>query len=189
MKNTFTKIITFIISVILLIVVIAVTYSGIKTSGFQHFNALEHNGTTITATTKQIRFQYGRNAFTVKAMLPFQIPQIYEVTVTSNPESNLTFLKDGEQFSFARLGDLTKYFGVETNSTEFFVTVSNEYYSMQAFLNAVYPGTNIELPDSPELKDYFILSVSLSGGETIRVYFCIDFSGFTLSIDPPNIIF
>ena len=39
------------------------------------------------------------------------------------------------------------------------------------------------------MKDYFILSVSFSGGETIRVYFCIDFSGFTLSIDPPNIIF
>lgn len=181
-----------IVAVILLTVLLASVgcgiYYAIETNGFTRFEYVEYNGRRLETTEKGVKLDRGKNVFEIKSMKPAAGVGKYTVRIQANSEAQFTFQADGNPQSFAHVGDVTEYFGIEISEDRFEVNIPSDY-SVSAVLSEKYGGETVTLPDElPKDTDFWIMSVGLSDGKNILVYFGVSDKP-TISINPPHIIF
>lgn len=179
--------------VILLMVLLAAVGCGIwyavETSGFTRFEYLEYNGQKITSELRQLRIPRGKSEFAVRSMNPFADEIKYEVKIEPNSAESFVFGVDGNQMTFAKVGELTEYFGVELGKGAFTLDIPKEY-SMKWLLSQVYEGSDVTVEDDVTMpdKDYFLMTVTFANGKTTRIYFGVGVVK-EIELDPPGIIF
>ena len=179
------------VAVILLTVLLAAVgcgiYYAIETNGFTRFEYVEYNGRRLGTAERGVKLARGKNVFEIK-MKPAAGAGKYTVRIQANSEAQFTFQADGNPQSFAHVGDVTEYFGIEISEDRFEVNIPSDY-SVSAVLSEKYGGETVTLPDElPKDTDFWIMSVGLSDGKNILVYFGVSDKP-TISINPPHIIF
>ena len=179
--------------VLLLVVLLAAAGCGIwyaiATNGFTRFITLEYNGKELAQNARQVVLNHGENEFGIRNMNPFSGELTYTVEIGPNAEENFNFTVDGNPAAFSRVGELTKYFGVEQGEGGFTVTVPQDY-TMEWLLSQVYAGSEVEMPEEFEKdKDYFEMTVEFSDGTDIMLLFNVSDKVSSIEIDPPSIIF
>ena len=181
-----------IVAVILLTVLLASVgcgiYYAIETNGFTRFEYVEYNGRRLETTEKGVKLARGKNVFEIKSMKPAAGAGKYTVRIQANSEAKFTFQADGNPQSFAHVGEVTEYFGIEISEDRFEVNIPSDY-SVSSVLSEKYGGETVTLPDElPKDTDFWIMSVGLSDGKNILIYFGVS-NKPTISINPPHIIF
>lgn len=179
------------VAVILLTVLLAAVgcgiYYAIETNGFTRFEYVEYNGRRLGTAERGVKLARGKNVFEIK-MKPAAGAGKYTVRIQANSEAQFTFQADGNPQSFAHVGDVTEYFGIEISEDRFEVNIPSDY-SVSAVLSEKYGGETVTLPDElPKDTDFWIMSVGLSDGKNILIYFGVSDKP-TISINPPHIIF
>lgn len=180
------------VAVILLTVLLAAVgcgiYYAIETNGFTRFEYVEYNGRRLETTEKGVKLDRGKNVFEIKSMKPAAGAGKYTVRIQANSEAKFTFQADGNPQSFAHVGEVTEYFGIEISEDRFEVNIPSNY-SVSSVLSEKYGGETVTLPDElPKDTDFWIMSVGLSDGKNILIYFGVSDKP-TISINPPHIIF
>lgn len=181
-----------IVAVILLTVLLAAVgcgiYYAIETNGFTRFEYVEYNGRRLGTAERGVKLARGKNVFEIKSMKPAGGAGKYTVKIQANGEAKFTFQADGNPQSFAHVGEVTEYFGIEISEDRFEVNIPSDY-SVSAVLSEKYGGETVTLPDElPKDTDFWIMSVGLSDGKNILIYFGVSDKP-TISINPPHIIF
>lgn len=179
--------------VLLLVVLLAAAGCGIwyaiATNGFTRFITLEYNGKELAQNARQVVLNHGENEFGIRNMNPFSGELTYTVEINPNAEENFNFTVDENPAAFSRVGELTKYFGIEQGEDAFTVTVPQDY-TMEWLLSQVYAGSEVEMPEEFEKdKDYFEMTVEFSDGTDIILLFNVSDKVASIEIDPPSIIF
>ena len=179
--------------VLLLVVLLAAAGCGIwyaiATNGFTRFITLEYNGKELAQNARQVVLNHGENEFGIRNMNPFSGELTYTVEINPNAEENFNFTVDENPAAFSRVGELTKYFGIEQGEDAFTVTVPQDY-TMEWLLPQVYAGSEVEMPEEFEKdKDYFEMTVEFSDGTDIMLLFNVSDKVSSIEIDPPSIIF
>lgn len=179
--------------VLLLVVLLAAAGCGIwyaiATNGFTRFITLEYNGKELAQNARQVVLNHGENEFGIRNMNPFSGELTYTVEINPNAEENFNFTVDENPTAFSRVGELTKYFGIEQGEDAFTVTVPQDY-TMEWLLSQVYAGSEVEMPEEFEKdKDYFEMTVEFSDGTDIMLLFNVSDKVSSIEIDPPSIIF
>ncbi|MBR2870414.1 MAG: hypothetical protein IKB98_03460 [Clostridia bacterium] len=90
------------------------------------------------------------------------------------PNEDFSFTVDGEEKTFLSLSNLTDYFDVEYLAEGFSVKLSEDF-SMQAFLESIYPDSETIIISNYSPEDFnFVLTVtSKTNEESISVLFKI----------------
>lgn len=179
--------------VLLLVVLLAAAGCGIwyaiATNGFTRFITLEYNGKELAQNARQVVLNHGENEFGIRNMNPFSGELTYTVEINPNAEENFNFTVDENPAAFSRVGELTKYFGIEQGEDAFTVTVPQDY-TMEWLLSQVYAGSEVEMPEEFEKdRDYFEMTVEFSDGTDIMLLFNVSDKVSSIEIDPPGIIF
>lgn len=116
-----------IVAVILLTVLLAAVgcgiYYAIETNGFTRFEYLEYNGRRLGTAERGVKLDRGKNVFEIKSMKPAGGAGKYTVKIQANSEAKFTFQADGNPQSFAHVGDVTEYFGIEISEDRFEVNI------------------------------------------------------------------
>ena len=119
------------VAVILLTVLLAAVgcgiYYAIETNGFTRFEYVEYNGRRLGTAERGVKLARGKNVFVIKSMKPAAGAGKYTVRIQANSEAQFTFQADGNPQSFAHVGDVTEYFGIEISEDRFEVNIPSDY--------------------------------------------------------------
>ena len=189
--NAIGKIITYIL-VVLLVLGIAgmVAYFALRAQGVTYF--VEYNGERYVANGDggSIGFLSGETYdFTVKSLTGGEVN--YDVTVQSNSANNFDFVLNGENYQFFgkndENNDYAAVFGLQKNTDGFSLALP-DHFTVEQAVETKYGG-DIELQNGYEISDdlcYFVITVT-SDESTVSLWFT--FSDFTVTLDPPQIVF
>ena len=185
------KVITYIL-VVLLVLGIAgmVAYFALRAQGVTYF--VEYNGERYVANGDggSIGFLSGETYdFTVKSLTGGEVN--YDVTVQSNSANNFDFVLNGENYQFFgkndENNDYAAVFGLQKKADGFSLTIP-DYFTVEQAVETQYGG-DIELQNGYEISDdlcYFVITVT-SDESTVSLWFT--FSGLTVTLDTPQIVF
>lgn len=185
------KVITYIL-VVLLVLGIAgmVAYFALRSQGVTYF--VEYNGERYVANGDggSIELLNGATSnFTVKSLTGGEVN--YDVTVQSNYSNNFDFVIDGEYKQFYSTtdenNDYAAVFGLQKKADGFSLTIP-DHFTVEQAVETQYGG-DIELQNGYEIDTdlcYFVITVT-SDESTVSLWFT--FSGLTVMLNPPQIIF
>lgn len=185
------KVITYIL-VVLLVLGIAgmVAYFALRAQGVTYY--VEYNGERYVANGDggSIELLNGATSnFAVKSLTGGEVN--YDVTVQSNYSNNFDFVIDGEYKQFYSTtdenNDYAAVFGLQKKADGFSLTLP-DHFTVEQAVETQYGG-DIELQNGYEISDdlcYFVITVT-SDESTVSLWFT--FSGFTVTLDPPQIVF
>lgn len=185
------KVITYVF-VVLLVLGIAgmVAYFALRAQGVTYY--VEYSGERYVANGDggSIGFLSGETYdFTVKSLTGGEVN--YDVTVQSNSANNFDFVLNGENYQFFgkndENNDYAAVFGLQKKADGFSLTIP-DYFTVEQAVETQYGG-DIELQNGYEISDdlcYFVITVT-SDESTVSLWFT--FSDFTVTLDPPQIVF
>lgn len=189
------KIIGIILVLALLAGLIAVIYKF--TNGFnEDFKTfyVEHEGKQfLSAQNDLVLEDAGVHRFDVKYTFDTEQSETkdYTVEIVPNAEQDFEYTVDGEPHLFSRAGDLSAAFNLNKQATHFEITL-REDMTIQSALETVYPGQQVEVPETAADENpfpYALIVSSYNGNVSYRIAFNLgaDVTGITL--DPSQIIF
>ena len=185
------KVITYIL-VVLLVLGIAgmVAYFALRAQGVTYY--VEYGGERYVANGDggSIELLNGATSnFTVKSLTGGEVN--YDVTVQSNSANNFDFVLNGENYQFFgkndENNDYAVVFGLQKKADGFSLTIPDHFPVEQA-VETQYGG-DIELQNGYEISDdlcYFVITVT-SEDSAVNLWFT--FSGLTVTLDTPQIVF
>ena len=189
------KIIGIILVLLLAAGLVAVIYKF--TNGFnEDFKTfyVEHEGKQILSENSEMTFTKGKtHRFDVKYTFDTQQSETrdYSVEIVPNAEQDFEYTVDGEPHLFSRAGDLSAAFSLKKQKSYFEITL-REDMTIQSVLETVYPGQQVEVPETAADENpfpYTLIVSSYNGNVSYRIAFDLgtDVTGITL--DPSQIIF
>ena len=189
------KIIGIILVLALLVGLVAVIYKF--TNGFnEDFKTfyVEHDGKQILAQDSELALEPGKTyRFDVKYTFDTQQSETkdYIVGIVPNAEQDFEYTVDGEPYLYSKTGDLSSAFSLRKQATHFEITL-REDMTLQSALETVYPGQQVEVPETAADENpfpYALIVSSYNGNVSYRIAFNLgaDVTGITL--DPPGIVF
>ena len=189
------KIIGIILVLLLVAGLVAVIYKF--TNGFnEDFKTfyVEHEGKQILSENSEMTFTEGKtHRFDVK--YTFDTGQTeardYSVEIVPNAEQDFEYTVDGETYLYSKAGDLSAAFSFKKQKSYFEITL-REDMTIQSVLETVYPGQQVEVPETAADENpfpYTLIVSSYNGNVSYRIAFDLgtDVTGITL--DPSQIIF
>lgn len=189
--NAIGKVITYIL-VVLLVLGFAgmVAYFVLRGQGVTYY--VEYNGERYVANGDggSLGLVNGEtHNFAVKSLTGGEVN--YDVTVQSNSANNFDFVLNGENYQFFgkndENNDYSAVFGLQKKADGFSLTLP-DHFTVEQAVETQYGG-DIELQDGYEISDdlcYFVITVT-SDESTVSLWFT--FSDFTVTLDPPQIVF
>ena len=189
------KVIGIILVLALLVGLVAVIYKF--TNGFnEDFKTfyVEHDGKQILAQDSELALEPGKTyRFDVKYTFDTQQSETkdYIVGIVPNAEQDFEYTVDGEPYLYSKTGDLSSAFSLRKQATHFEITL-REDMTLQSALETVYPGQQVEVPETAADENpfpYALIVSSYNGNVSYRIAFDLgaDVTGITL--DPPSIVF
>lgn len=189
------KVIGIILVLALLVGLVAVIYKF--TNGFnEDFKTfyVEHDGKQILAQDSELALEPGKTyRFDVKYTFDTQQSETkdYIVGIVPNAEQDFEYTVDGEPYLYSKTGDLSSAFSLRKQATHFEITL-REDMTLQSALETVYPGQQVEVPETAADENpfpYALIVSSYNGNVSYRIAFNLgaDVTGITL--DPPGIVF
>ena len=189
------KIIGIILVLLLVAGLVAVIYKF--TNGFnEDFKTfyVEHEGKQILSENSEMTFTKGKTyRFDVKYTFDTEQSETkdYIVEIVPNAEQDFEYLVDGEPYLYSKTGDLSAAFSLRKQATHFEITL-REDMTIQSALETVYPGQQVEVPETAADENpfpYTLIVSSYNGNVSYRIAFNLgaDVTGITL--DPPSIVF
>ena len=189
------KIIGIILVLLLAAGLVAVLYKF--TNGFnEDFKTfyVEHDGEQILSADSETTFTEGKtHRFDVKYTFDTQQSETrdYSVEIVPNAEQDFEYLVDGETYLYSKAGDLSAAFSLKKQKSYFEITL-REDMTIQSVLETVYPGQQVEVPETAADENpfpYTLIVSSYNGNVSYRIAFDLgtDVTGITL--DPPSIVF
>ena len=111
--------------------------------------------------------------------------------IVPNAEQDFEYTVDGEPYLYSKTGDLSAAFSFKKQATHFEITL-REDMTIQSVLETVYPGQQVEVPETAADENpfpYALIVSSYNGNVSYRIAFNLgaDVTGITL--DPPGIVF
>ncbi len=189
------KVIGIILVLLLVAGLVAVIYKF--TNGFnEDFKTfyVEYDGEQILSENSAMTFTEGKtHRFDVK--YTFDTGQTeardYSVEIVPNAEQDFEYTVDGEMYLYSKTGDLSAAFSLKKQATHFEITL-REDMTIQSVLETVYPGQQVEVPETAADENpfpYTLIVSSYNGNVSYRIAFDLgaDVTGITL--DPPSIVF
>lgn len=189
------KIIGIILVLLLAAGLVAVIYKF--TNGFnEDFKTfyVEHEGEQILSENSEMTFTEGKtHRFDVK--YTFDTGQAeardYSVEIVPNAEQDFEYTVDGETYLYSKTGELSAAFSLKKQKSYFEITL-REDMTIQSVLETVYPGQQVEVPETAADENpfpYTLIVSSYNGNVSYRIAFDLgtDVTGITL--DPSQIIF
>ena len=189
------KVIGIILVLLLVAGLVAVIYKF--TNGFnEDFKTfyVEHDGEQILSENSAMTFTEGKtHRFDVK--YTFDTGQTeardYSVEIVPNVEKDFEYTVDGETYLYSKAGDLSAAFALNKQDSYFAITL-REDMTIQSVLETVYPGQQVEVPETAADENpfpYMLIVSSYNGNVSYRIAFDLgtDVTGITL--DPSQIIF
>lgn len=189
------KIIGIILVLLLAAGLVAVIYKF--TNGFnEDFKTfyVEHEGKQILSENSEMTFTEGKtHRFDVK--YTFDTGQAeardYSVEIVPNAEQDFEYTVDGETYLYSKTGELSAAFSLKKQKSYFEITL-REDMTIQSVLETVYPGQQVEVPETAADENpfpYTLIVSSYNGNVSYRIAFDLgtDVTGITL--DPSQIIF
>lgn len=185
------KVITYIL-VVLLVLGIAgmVAYFALRAQGVTYY--VEYNGERYVANGDggSLGLVNGEtHNFAVKSLTGGEVN--YDVTLQSNYSNNFDFVIDGEYKQFYSTteenNDYSAVFGLQKKADGFSLTIP-DHFTVEQAVETQYGG-DIELQNGYEIDTdlcYFVITVT-SDESTVSLWFT--FSDFTVTLDPPQIVF
>ena len=185
------KVITYIL-VVLLVLGIAgmVAYFALRAQGVTYY--VEYGGERYVANGDggSIELLNGATSnFTVKSLTGGEVN--YDVTVQSNSANNFDFVLNGENYQFFgkndENNDYAVVFGLQKKADGFSLTIP-DHFTVEQAVETQYGG-DIELQNGYEISDdlcYFVITVT-SEDSAVNLWFT--FSGLTVTLDTPQIVF
>lgn len=191
-QNVFTRILTYILVVLLLLGLAGViTYFVARDEGATF--SVEYNGERYYSgvTEANLSLSTGEtHNFSVQSLMGDNVD--FSVSVSSNGENNFSFIYDGEFYDFyaaddTENNDYSSVFGLQKNEAGFSLTLS-EGLSIESAVETKYGG-DIQLQDNLQSGvPYFVITVS-DGENNLNMYFTIFIEAGSIIIDPPQIVF
>ena len=189
------KVIGIILVLLLVAGLVAVIYKF--TNGFnEDFKTfyVEHEGKQILAQNSELALEPGKTyRFDVKYTFDTQQSETkdYIVGIVPNAEQDFEYTVDGEPYLYSKTGDLSSAFSLRKQATHFEITL-REDMTLQSALETVYPGQQVEVPETAADENpfpYALIVSSYNGNVSYRIAFNLgaDVTGITL--DPPGIVF
>ena len=189
------KVIGIILVLLLVAGLVAVIYKF--TNGFnEDFKTfyVEYEGKQILAQDSELALEPGKTyRFDVKYTFDTQQSETkdYIVGIVPNAEQDFEYLVDGEIYLYSQAGDLSAEFSLRKQATHFEITL-REDMTIQSVLETVYPGQQVEVPETAADENpfpYALIVSSYNGNVSYRIAFNLgaDVTGITL--DPSQIIF
>ena len=189
------KIIGIILVLLLAAGLVAVIYKF--TNGFnEDFKTfyVEHEGKQILSENSEMTFTKGKtHRFDVKYTFDTQQSETrdYSVEIVPNAEQDFEYTVDGETYLYSKAGDLSSAFSLKKQKSYFEITL-REDMTIQSVLETVYPGQQVEVPETAADENpfpYTLIVSSYNGNVSYRIAFDLgtDVTGITL--DPSQIIF
>ncbi len=177
-----------VVAVVLLLAVtgLVIAYAVI-TDGFTQFVYVEYGGRRMETRETGVQLDRGENVFEVKSLKPASGGPEYTVAVYPNAEADFYYRVGDNPHSFPMTGELTEYFDVRIDGSQFTVNVPLDY-TLAAVLGQKYPGEEITLPDELPQTDLLAILVSFSDGKSTAIYFGV-LDKPVIELDPPNIVF
>ena len=193
--QTAAKIIGVILVLALLAGLVAVIYRF--TNGFnEDFKTfyVEHEGKQILAQDSELALEPGKTyRFDVKYTFDTGQTEVrdYSVEIVPNAEQDFEYTVDGETYLYSKAGDLSAAFSLKEQKSYFEITL-REDMTIQSALETVYPGQQVEVPETAADENpfpYTLIVSSYNGNVSYHIAFNLgaDVTGITL--DPPQIIF
>ena len=189
------KVIGIILVLLLVAGLVAVIYKF--TNGFnEDFKTfyVEYDGEQILSENSAMTFTEGKtHRFDVK--YTFDTGQTeardYSVEIVPNVEKDFEYTVDGETYLYSKAGDLSAAFALNKQDSYFAITL-REDMTIQSVLETVYPGQQVEVPETAADENpfpYTLIVSSYNGNVSYRIAFDLgtDVTGITL--DPSQIIF
>lgn len=189
------KIIGIILVLLLAAGLVAVIYKF--TNGFnEDFKTfyVEHEGKQILSENSEMTFTKGKtHRFDVK--YTFDTGQAeardYSGEIVPNAEQDFEYTVDGETYLYSKTGELSAAFSLKKQKSYFEITL-REDMTIQSVLETVYPGQQVEVPETAADENpfpYTLIVSSYNGNVSYRIAFDLgtDVTGITL--DPSQIIF
>lgn len=185
------KVITYIV-VVLLVLGIAgmVAYFALRAQGVTYY--VEYNGERYVANGDggSLGLVNGETyTFAVKSLTGGEVN--YDVMVQSNSANNFDFVLNGANYQFFgkdnERNDYSAVFGLQKKADGFSLTIP-DHFTVEQAVETQYGG-DIELQNGYEIDTdlcYFVITVT-SDESTVSLWFT--FSDFTVTLDPPQIIF
>ena len=189
------KIIGIILVLLLAAGLVAVIYKF--TNGFnEDFKTfyVEHDGEQILSADSEMTFTEGKtHRFDVKYTFDTGRTEArdYSVEIVPNAEQDFEYTVDGEIYLYSKAGDLSAAFSLKKQKNYFEITLQEDM-TIQGVLETVYPGQQVEVPETAadeNLFPYTLIVSSYNGNVSYRIAFNLgaDVTGITL--DPSQIIF
>lgn len=167
-----------------------------NTNGFNENFAsfyVEYNGEKITTERHNLKVRNAsENRFNVKYTLSFVDDSLkgYHVKIMPYAEEgkDFNFVRNGNNYSFSSIGDLTSVFEVNYQEEYFTIKPKN---SVLAILQAKYPDEVIELsPEYEDLDECFVMEVSSDDKKNaVLIYFGLADDIERITISPSEVIF
>lgn len=189
------KVIGIILVLLLVAGLVAVIYKF--TNGFnEDFKTfyVEHDGEQILSENSAMTFTEGKtHRFDVK--YTFDTGQTeardYSVEIVPNVEKDFEYTVDGETYLYSKAGDLSAAFALNKQDSYFAITL-REDMTIQSVLETVYPGQQVEVPETAADENpfpYTLIVSSYNGNVNYHIAFNLgaDVTGITL--EPSQIIF
>lgn len=189
--NAIGKVITYIL-VVLLVLGIAgmVAYFALRGQGVTYY--VEYSGERYVANGDggSLGLINGEtHTFAVKSLTGGEVN--YDVTLQSNSANNFDFVSNGENYQFfgkdENKNDYSAVFGLQKKADGFSLTIP-DHFTVEQAVETRYGG-DIELQNGYEIATdlcYFVITVT-SDESTVSLWFT--FSDFTITLDPPQIVF
>lgn len=190
-KNTVTKIIVWVLVVLLLLGAAGVIVSYVlQNEGVSFY--VEYNGERYFSSVSEADLSFemcDTYTFDVKSLTGESVD--YSVSVLSNSEHIISFTFNGENHNSYVGGDndnndYSSVFGLRKDKDGFSITLPQGFSVVEA-IKAKYGG-EVELQGELQAVPYFVIVVS-SGENTLNLYFSFGENVTGITVDTPSIVF
>lgn len=190
-KNTVTKIIVWVLVVLLLLGAAGVIVSYVlQNEGVSFY--VEYNGERYFSNVSEADLSFemcDTYTFDVKSLTGESVD--YSVSVLSNSEHIISFTFNGENHNSYVGGDndnndYSSVFGLRKDKDGFSITLPQGFSVVEA-IKAKYGG-EVELQGELQAVPYFVIVVS-SGENTLNLYFSFGENVTGITVDTPSIVF
>ena len=187
--NAVTRIVTYILVVLLVLGVAGmIAYFALRSQGVTYY--VEYNGERYFANGDggSLFLRAGEpHEFFVKSLTGGEVN--YDVKVVSNSSNNFSFTCNGKVYQFASTSeesnDYSEVFGLEKGADGFSLSFPDGFTVEQA-VEEKFGGEVLFDEELQSDKSYFVISVT-SEDSAVNLWFT--FSGLTVMLNPPQIIF
>src|SRR5699024_1296734 len=125
---------------------------------------VEHDGKQILAQDSELALEPGKTyRFDVKYTFDTQQSETkdYIVGIVPNAEQDFEYTVDGEPYLYSKTGDLSSAFSLRKQATHFEITL-REDMTLQSALETVYPGQQVEVPETAADENPFPYALIVS---------------------------